>query len=101
MRSFWISWYHTKELGGFELVAPWWYSGVRCADDADTICAAIRADHEEGAKDRILTAYDVRPDDVEWRFCNERPDDWSPFCDRFPKADWMTWPTAQAPRAAV
>lgn len=99
MKSFWMSWYHTPELGGFELSSPWWKSGVRLVatesgeiEEHPTICAAIRADHLEGAMDRVLTGYDVRPDDVEWRFFNEKPDDWSPFSERFPKADWMEWP---------
>jgi len=34
---------------------------------------------------------DLMPEDVEWRFVEERPDDWSPFSDRFPQADWMEW----------
>lgn len=101
MKSYWISWYHKPELGGFELTAPWWRSGARLvasrfAFDEPTICAAVRADHPEGARDRILTAYDVRPDDLEWRFVEERPDDWSPFSDRFPKAAWMEWPANAA-----
>lgn len=91
MKSYWVSWYHTENLGGFELNTPWWRSGYRGSDDAPTICAAIRADHEEGARDRVLTSYDVRPDDVEWRFVEERPDDWTPFSGRFPKAGWMDW----------
>lgn len=92
MKSYWVSWFHTPEtLGGFELHSPWWVSGLRCSDDADTVVAAIHADHEEGARDRVLRSYDVRPDDVEWRFVEERPDSWSPFCDRFPQADWMQW----------
>lgn len=92
MKSYWVSWYHAPNLGGFELTAPWWVSGTRMNDDAQTIVAAIRADNPEGARDRVLRAYDVRPDDVEWRFVEERPDDWTPFSGRFPKADWMTFP---------
>ena len=94
MKSFWVSWYHTADLGEFELSSPWWVSGERGYDQARTIVAAVRADHPEGARDQILTAYDVRPDDVEWRFCDERPDGWAPFTDRFPRADWMQWPAA-------
>jgi hypothetical protein len=92
MKKFWLSWYHDPaKLGGFELTAPWWVSGTRMSDDADTVVAAVQADHPEGAKDRVLRSYDVPPDDVEWRFCEERPANWTPFCDRFPKADWMHW----------
>jgi hypothetical protein len=93
MKSYWVSWYHKFDnLGEFELHSPWWFSGSRVSDDADTVVAAIRADHEEGAKDRVLRSYDVRPDDVEWRFVEERPYEWVPFSGRFPKADWMQWP---------
>lgn len=91
MKKFWVSWFNPEDLGVFELHSPWWTSGYRGSDDAATICAAIRADHIEGAKDRVLRSYDVIPDDVEWRFVEERPDDWTPFSDRFQKADWMQW----------
>lgn len=105
MKSYWVSWYHTPDLGGFELSAPWWVSGARIVADRlafdeqreePIVCAAVRADHPEGARDRILTAYDVRPDGLEWRFVEERPSDWSPFTDRFPKTDWMQWPITAA-----
>lgn len=101
MKNYWISWYHRPELGGWELNSPWWISGARQMVDRyarkepweePTVVAAIRADHPEGARDHILRCYDARPDNLEWRFCEERPADWSPFTDRFPKADWMQWP---------
>jgi len=25
------------------------------------------------------------------RFVTQKPADWSPFSDRFPRADWMQW----------
>lgn len=94
---FWLSWYDTR-YGQWELHSPWWVSGERCDDGAKTICAAVEADSEEDAKRKVLEAHDEYPDDVEWRFCEEKPDDWSPFCDRFNRAKWMQWPTAPKPK---
>lgn len=93
MKSFWISWWHDIEkLGEFELHSPWWRSGIRMSDDAESICAAIQGYDEAQAKERVLMSYDERPEDLEWRFVEERPDDWSPFSGRFPRAAWMQWP---------
>lgn len=93
MKSYWLSWYCPLELRGmFELHWPWWVSGVRLGDEAETVCAAVRAESEKAAKRIIIDAHDEpRPDDLEWRFIEERPADWSPFNDRFQKADWMKW----------
>lgn len=101
MSNFWISWFHTPAMGGFELHSPWWVSGSRevvnrlAFDEGHsepTICAAVQADDEDGAKEAVVASYDMRPSNVEWRFCEPRADDWTPFNERFPKADWMTWP---------
>jgi len=89
--AFWLSWWHEEGMGGFELRWPWWFTGTRCADDAESVCAAIRAATPEDAKEAVMAAYDERPERIEWRFCQARPDDWSPCGDRFPKARWMEW----------
>ena len=92
-KNWWISWYNTHPRDAFELHSPWWISGIR-ADDADTIVAAVHAPSEDEAKAKIIAAYD-RPTvtSLEWRFCEERPADWSPFgSNRFPQAEWMKWP---------
>lgn len=89
--NWWLSWYHGKQYGEFELNSPWWMSGTRMNDEAITLCAAIKAKTEDNAKQIIFDAYDVCPDSIEFRFIEQRADDWSPFCDRFPKADWMRW----------
>ena len=87
--SYWVSWYATEENGPFTLNWPWWFSGYRCSDDADTTCTAVRAPSENHAKALVILAHDKPPNQIEWRFVEERPDDWSPFCDRFPRAEWM------------
>lgn len=94
-KKFWVSWY--GQYGAYTLHWPWWISGYRIAyrriDDevihVPTICAAILAPSEEAAKEIIFAAHDVRPQAIEWRFCAEQPDDWTPFNERFPKANWM------------
>lgn len=93
MKSYWLSWFHTEQLGPFELHFPWWHSGTRLSDDAATICAAVRADNEEHAKRLIMDAYDRPSRQLEWRFVGERLADWTPFNGRFPKAAWMKWHT--------
>ena len=46
----------------------------------------------------IENSYDKQPASIsEWSFCNEKPDDWEPFCDRFPRGDWMKWDVARTP----
>lgn len=94
MKRFWISWYE-PDGSGFELHAPWWISGFRCNDDANTICAAVIARDEDAAKGVICDAHDDPDGHIEWRFCTEKGDDWEPFCERFPRADWMQWPVGK------
>lgn len=97
MKSFWISWHHTEAMGEFEIHSPWWRSGYRGSDGAASICAALRASDEAGAHELIYASYDERPSEIEFRFCEERPDTESPFTDRFAKADWMpNWDQAVA-----
>lgn len=92
LKPFWISWYQTATMPGFTLNWPWWYTGWAGDGTTRTIVAAVIARDEDAAEDVILSSFDVRPGGVMWRFNEERDDGWSPFCDRFPKADWMSWP---------
>lgn len=91
MKNFWISWEHREEYSGFELHTPWWITGS--GESYQTVCAAVRAEDEEGAKKVVLDSFDETPqtDDFQWRFVQERPADWSPFSERFPKQKWMQW----------
>lgn len=95
MKNWWISWECPNDLmGKFELHSPWWVSGYN--DEMETICAAVQAPDEEGAKRLIIMAHDEpRPRDLVWRFVSERPSDWLPFSGRFPRADWMKWTPLQ------
>ena len=93
MKRYWLSWYGTSD--SFELTSPWWISGERVFADGSaelTICAAIIASGTDAAKSVVVNAHDISPTRLAWRFVEERPDDWEPFCDRFPRAEWMQWP---------
>lgn len=94
VRPFWISWVQTPSLSEYTLHSPWWVSGHVPHPDGTrfNIVAAVMAANMDGAKCRILGAFDVVPMEIEWRFCDERPTGWSPFCERFPRAPWMRWP---------
>jgi hypothetical protein len=100
VKNYWVSWYCPPDkMGKFELYSPWWVSGMRMHDDAETICAAVQAKNEDQAKLKIIMSHDAdcvawASNEIEWRFVSEKPANWSPFCDRFPKADWMQWPQA-------
>ena len=102
MKNYWVSFWVGPQHGGFELHSPWWISGYRFVDgkmpddDEDevtesSVCAGIKAESEEAAQEIVYASFDTRPASLDFRFVEERPDDWSPFSGRFPKADWMTW----------
>jgi len=98
MKNWWISWWYKLPRKGpwtFELHSPWWCSGGRSSDGMKSICAAVQAPDEAAALEIIYAAYDKRPRDIDFRFVEARPNDWSPFCERFPHADWMQWEDRQ------
>jgi hypothetical protein len=75
----------------FEYHGPWWISGE--TEDTTIFVAAVVAPSEDDARRVIEASYDDGAAGVfEWSFSNPRSDDWEPFCDRFPRADWMQWP---------
>lgn len=94
-KKYWMSWISDLDQP-FELHWPWWQSGSDC-NDRWIICAAIMAESEEAAWQILIDSHD-EPDlaTPERRFCNHKPDNWRPFCDRFPRADWMQWPEEAA-----
>jgi len=92
MNNYWLSWWHSNQyMGAFELHWPWWISG-QGNGDRQSICAAIRADSAIDAEMIVHTSYDNEPLVLHVRFCDEQPPSWSPFCERFPRAEWMQWP---------
>jgi hypothetical protein len=100
VNAYWLSWYHERRYGPFELHTPWWVSGLRFTPMADTVVAAVQAESEEAAWKIVHEAYDVPPTHLEKRFCKEMEDrqqlpnrhvPWTDEDGRFPHADWMQW----------
>jgi hypothetical protein len=89
LKNFWVSWVALPEQGEFELHSPWWYTGW--SETGKSICAAVKATDADAARIMVFESYDKPPFKIDWRFVEERPDDWSPFSDRFPRAEWMKW----------
>lgn len=91
LKPFWVSWYADREVS-FEWPGPWWVSGYELGgQERSTICAAVMATDAGHAQRLIFESHDTFVE-IEWRFANERAADWAPFCDRFPRAEWMLWP---------
>lgn len=91
MKPYWLSWCSDR-MGEFELHWPWWVSGYD-ANDRPVICAAVIAFDERDAWGIIKRCHDdPKPESLDERFCEEKPEGWQPFCERFAKADWMLWP---------
>jgi len=89
MKNYWVSWRcKIDDMGKFELNWPWWISGE--GDDYYNTCTAIKASSEEKAIRIIEMSYDMAVS-LDMRFIEEKPEGWSPFSDRFSKADWMNW----------
>lgn len=88
--NFWVRWTGSPNCD-FALASPWWCSGWD-GRDRPIFVAAVRAPSGEAAMKKIKTAHTRGATMIEWSFVNLRPDDWSPFGDRFPRADWMVWP---------
>ncbi len=92
MQNYWISWWTHEHEGAYELHSPWWVTGERHGRNAArSICAGVKAKNVEAAKELIKSSYNNNAQDLEWRFIETMPVEWSPFNDRFPKADWMKW----------
>jgi hypothetical protein len=89
LKRYWVSWYHQEDYSSFRVDTAWWSTGWN--DTAETICAAVLATDPENARLQITAAYGS-PHELKFRFMTEKPGDWSPFGERFPRADWMQWP---------
>jgi len=93
MKRYWVSFQLDGDMAGFEYHGPWWISGWGGQNtDEPCVCLAICARNESQAKRAVLDSFDELPKIREWRFVNERPGDWVPFCDRFSRREWMVWP---------
>jgi hypothetical protein len=98
MKRWWVRWYGAAPES-FEYHGPWWISGWGGSDlDTPIHVAAVCAETQRRAELVIEQAYDRPGGVLDWSFANERSDDWEPFCDRFPRAEWMKWPYPQESR---
>lgn len=92
MKKFWVSWWHSSEdMGEFELHTPWWISGWR-EDGYASVVATVLANSEAAAEKIVRGSYDNKQVALSWRFCDEQPEDWTPFNSRFKRFPWMEWP---------
>ena len=87
-RIFWISWYEAADDDpGEDAKTPdsmhWWCTGIRCEDNAQTICARIEATDVVEAKAIAAAVYGRSVDEIEWRFEREKEAGWWPSPDRF------------------
>lgn len=89
MRRFWISWWQVTEdwrpvynpkKEPEPLKHMYWSSGERCSDGAASMCAVVDAKNEADAKRTIRRYW---PEAKEWRFCEEKSNEWLPG-NRFP-----------------
>ncbi len=87
MNNFWISWKCGKDVNLFPL--PCWVTGFD-SEDLIVYCAAIQSDSEDWVRGMVEAACDG-DDEFDWRFFNQMEKGWTPFCDRFQRADWMLW----------
>ena len=94
----WLSFYHKSSDGLFTMDNPWWVAGEPDDQGHVPIVVAVVAPTANQAKWHVLHSFDSTPRALEWRFCDPRPDDWSPWdvkegsTTRFPRAAWMVWP---------
>lgn len=106
MRKWWVSWW-SHQFSSFTLFTPWWIDngtgGFMVPASAvhrqvlaggQIVCAAVIADTEAQAKQLVLDAHDSKVS-LEWRFVSRQGKYWSPFQERFPRAEWMQWPATE------
>lgn len=90
MKNWWVSFYINEQESIWEIHSPWCFTSIPDMYGFVTICAAVKAATPEEAKQYIQGC--IEKGDIDrWRFVEPRPDNWSPFSDRFRKRDWMVW----------
>jgi hypothetical protein len=101
VNPYWVRW---EGAGAFTWEGPWWESGwfdrensEGDEEDVPIFCAAVMARDAAHAESQIRAAHDNGQGPSEFSFVNERVPGWSPFCDRFQRADWMKWPYPEEP----
>lgn len=91
MKRFWVSFRLFTPLDEFAYHGPWWVSGH--GDDYRNVCLAVCAESQDRVREQVGAMFDADAQyRIEFRFIEERADDWEPFGDRFGRRDWMLWP---------
>ncbi|MEE9481803.1 hypothetical protein [Methylobacterium ajmalii] len=99
LKRFWLSWWWDPERHGtFIMLSPWWATSTDHYG-RESICAAVLAHDEAAARLLIRLIHDNKPDDIEFRFVDEKAGGWEPFGKRFPRQHWMVWPECVTPVA--
>lgn len=100
MNEYWLSWTTVFEDDGkFELHSPWWTSGwcLNAEEQEESVInAAVRADSEDQAWEKVAAAYEIPPEGgVNKRFIHHVKDGdakpWERAGTRFVIEDWMEW----------
>lgn len=85
-------WWASFELlsGDYELHCPNWQSGY---GQGPTVVFAAIAESEDALMEHIETHCLEEGSSIDWRFAEERADDYSPYSSRFPgPSEWHVWP---------
>jgi len=88
LKPYWLSWVATNH--DYCIHFPHWSSGED-ADGNSILCCAVWATSEKKAKGIINNCHFAPNTNLSFRFCEEKPIGWTPFCERFPRANWMIW----------
>ena len=95
MRKYWISWVHDKKFGSIKTIFPMWRDGVY-KNGNPIISAAVKAHGSIDLIKRVFPSlYDRQENGKSQNMIivnfHEKPKDWSPFSDEYPKQEWMNY----------
>lgn len=107
MNRYWCSFFFTGEDYRPLMFPPpagilgYWSSGIRCSDDATTLCIWVEAESEEKARE-LIASEGAWPEskDAEWRFFQKAT---TAPCGRFQPSEWNKhyWPEDEIFEAAL
>lgn len=84
LHPYWISWYSgERALRRAEIPGPWWITG-ETTDGSVVVVALVSAVDEADAMARVERGHKIPIGGMIWRFCEAKPDGWTPPGDRFP-----------------
>lgn len=83
LKTFWISWTHHRGMGRRKKLAGPCYLTAQGLEGERMFCTVLQAPSEEEAWALIRNSYRKKPENLDKRFCIEKPTGWSPNSDRF------------------